>query len=145
MGMAMRATIANHRPLVFHEDVFYEYFKPYRHPLSHHDIWGGHGLETYGKDFDLVRTLDPLYVWTVVDADEGSDQWITPGVRRVNRVCYCLTRLPHSDMAIEFRCHHRASSLTPLGMKRQINRLQRAIADCAPEPKRPASPPEAQW
>ncbi len=39
MGMAMRATIANRRPLVFHEDVFYEYFKPYRHPLSHHDIW----------------------------------------------------------------------------------------------------------
>jgi len=59
MGMATRATIANRRPLVFHEDVFYEYFKPYRHPLSHHDIWGGHGLETYGEDFDLVRTLDP--------------------------------------------------------------------------------------
>ena len=67
--MAMIAMIANRRPLIFHEDVFYEYFKPYRHPLSHHDIWGGHGLETYGEDFDLVRTLDPLYVWTVVDAD----------------------------------------------------------------------------
>ena len=28
-------------PVVLHEDAFYEYFKPYRHPDACHDIWGG--------------------------------------------------------------------------------------------------------
>jgi hypothetical protein len=70
--------------LVLHEDVFYEYFKPYRHPQAHHNIWCGHGLETFGEDFRLVCSLDPDYVWTVVDGDSGHDQWITPGLHYVN-------------------------------------------------------------
>jgi len=40
---------------VFEEDTFYEDFKPIRHADAQHDIWGGHGLETFGKDFDTVR------------------------------------------------------------------------------------------
>ena len=30
---------------------FYEFFRPFRHPSSHFDIWGGYGLETFGEDF----------------------------------------------------------------------------------------------
>ncbi len=40
--------------LLLHEDVFYEYFKPYRHPKAHHNIWGGHGLETFGRPRELA-------------------------------------------------------------------------------------------
>ena len=114
--------------LVLHEDVFYEYFKPYRHPLAQHNIWGGHGLETFGEDLNLVRSLDPDYVWTVLDGDSGSDQWITPGIRYVNRVCYLVTEKPHRWIEVDFRCPFRFNSLTPLGLKRQINKLLRVLA-----------------
>ena len=115
-------------PVVLHEDVFYEYFRPYRHPLAQHNIWGGHGLETFGEDLSLVRRLDSNYVWTVVDGDSGDDQWITPGIHYVNRVCYLVTERPHMSVAVDFRCPYRLNSLTKLGMKRQMNKLQRLLA-----------------
>ena len=43
---------------VLHEDAFYEYYKPYRHPKASYDIWGGHGLETFGNDLEIVRRHD---------------------------------------------------------------------------------------
>ena len=55
------------RSCVLHEDTFYEYFKPVRHPDAQHEIWGGHGLETYGKDLEIAQRYDPDCVWTVVD------------------------------------------------------------------------------
>ena len=115
-------------PVVLHEDVFYEYFRPSRHPLAQHNIWGGHGLETFGEDLSLVRRLDSNYVWTVVDGDSGDDQWITPGIHYVNRVCYLVTERPHMSVAVDFRCPYRLNSLTKLGMKRQMNKLQRLLA-----------------
>jgi hypothetical protein len=115
--------------LVLHEDAFYEHFKPYRHPLAQHDIWGGHGLETFGEDLLLVRSFDLDYVWTVVDGDPGKDQWITPGIRYVNRVCYLITERPHYWIEVDFRCPFRPSFLTPLGLKRQINKLEQALVN----------------
>ncbi|WP_374354208.1 hypothetical protein [Chitinimonas sp.] len=109
-----------------HEDAFYEFFKPYRHPQAKHDIWGGYGLETFGDDFQLVRSLDLDYVWTVVDGDSGDDQWITPGIRYVNRVCYLVTEIPHRGLEVDFRCSQQCRSLTSLGLKRQLNKLVRA-------------------
>jgi hypothetical protein len=114
---------------ILHEDAFYEYFEPYRHPESHHDIWGGIGLETFGSDLEIVRRHDPAYVWTVVDGDKGHDQWITPGVRLVNRVCYLITRQPHHWIDVDFHISHHAHFLTPTGLMRQINRLKRLIAN----------------
>ncbi len=113
---------------VLHEDTFFEYFKPYRHPKAHFDIWGGIGLETFGDDFEIVRQLAPEYVWTIVDGDCGDDQWITPGVRYVNRVCYLVSRKPHNWIDVDFRIRHLSySSLTPLGLSRQITKLKRLI------------------
>jgi hypothetical protein len=116
------------KPCVLHEDTFYEYFKPFRHADAQHDIWGGHGLETFGKDFDTVRRQDPAFVWTVVDGDSGADQWITTGVHYVNRVCYLVTELPHNSIPVEFRVRSEPHSLTPLGLKRQVSMLKRLLA-----------------
>lgn len=116
---------------VLHEDTFYDYFAPYRHPDAHYDIWGGHGLETFGEDLEIVRSLDPEYVWTVLDGDSGWDQWITPGARYVNRVCYLVTRKPHNWINIDFRVRSGSSSLTPLGLRRQIATVKRRIAEAA--------------
>lgn len=111
--------------LTLHEDTFYEYFKPYRHPNAQHDIWGGHVLETFSPDLELVHSLDPLFVWTVVDCEH--DQWIIPGIHYVNRVCYLVTKTPHNDIAIEFRVPWRLSTLTPLGLSRQLTRINRSL------------------
>lgn len=112
--------------LVLHEDAFYEYFKPYRHPDARYDVWGGHGIETFGTDLELVHRLDPSYLWTVVDGDH--DQWITPGVHYVNRVCYLVTETPHNDVNVEFRVPYRLSTLTPLGLRRQLTRIRRLLS-----------------
>ena|ERR1700712_3493355 len=112
--------------LIFHEDAFYEYFVPYRHPNAHHNIWGGLGLETFAEDMTLVRSLDSKYVWTVLDG-EHNDQWVVPGVLRVNRICYLLSIKPHNHLNVEFRIRHRARSVTKLGMQRQMKVLQRVI------------------
>lgn len=114
-------------PLILHEDAFYEFFVPYRHPKAAHDIWGGHGLETFGSDLKLVCSLDENYVWTVVESGCDDDLWITPGVRYVNRICYLVTEKAHNGLFVDFRVPHNLSSLTPLGLKRQINKIKRGL------------------
>jgi len=115
-------------PLVLHEDAFYEFFVPYRHPESRFDIWGGLGLETFGEDLQLVRKLDSSYVWTVLDSGCSDDQWITSGIHHVNRVCYLVTEKSHNGLIVDFRVPQSARSLTPLGLTRQIRKLERAMA-----------------
>jgi hypothetical protein len=113
---------------IFHEDTFYEFFEPYRHPETQFDIWGEIGLETFGKDLEIVQQIDPGYLWTVVDGSTGNDQWITPGFRYVNRVCYLVTRKAHKSINVDFRVRNRPSSLTPLGIRRQMTSLERLWA-----------------
>ena len=112
---------------VFHEDTFYEYFQPYRHAGSENDIWGGHGLETYGNDFNIVMHHDPDFLWTIVEGDAANSEWIIPGFHYVNRICYLVTTKPHNDSPIEFRILRRHSFLTRLGLKRQMLKLERLL------------------
>lgn len=121
--------------VVLHEDAFYEYFKPYRHPAACHNVWGGLGLETFGKDLDTVRKLDGFYVWTVMDGDSGNDQWISPGIHFVNRICYLVTEKSHRGLDVEFRIPSRLNSLTPIGLKRQLNRIAHLANDNYPAEK----------
>ena len=113
--------------IVFHEDVFYEHFKPFLHPKAQHKIWGGHGLETFGKDLEIVRSHDPACVWTVVDGASGDDQWIIPGLHFVNRLCYLTTAIPHNGFDVEFKISRRLHTLTALGLKREISKLLKLI------------------
>jgi len=52
-------------------------------------------LETFGKDFELVRSLPVESVWIVVYGGDDADQWILTGTHTVNRICYLVTELPH--------------------------------------------------
>ena len=117
------------RATSFHEDVFYEYFRPFRHPDAEFDIWGGHGLETFGGDLQIVRQYDQDYVWTLLEGDKG--EWIVPGFHYVNRLCYLLTEVPHSGALFEFRVTPPNRSLTPLGLSRRISTLRRVMARSA--------------
>lgn len=113
---------------VFHEDVFYQYFRPFRHPSANFDIWGGLGLETFGEDLNLVRDYDETFVWTVVDGSEGRDQWIIPGYHHVNRVCYLLTEIAHGWAPVEFRAARGPHSLTAVGLVRRVSVLKRIMS-----------------
>lgn len=110
----------------FTRTFFYEYFRPFKHPAASFDIWGGHGLETFGEDLKLAFDYDENHVWTVVD---GADQWIIPGFHRVNRICFLLTEVAHGDAPIEFRIERRPSSLTPIGLARRISTLKRILSE----------------
>jgi len=113
--------------LTLHEDAFYEFFRPYRHNDAKHDIWGGLGLETFGRDLELVKQLPATHVWTVVDGSDTADQWILTGIHTVNRVCFLVTEVPHNWREIEFRIPRRGYSLTRLGLLRQTNKLIRLM------------------
>lgn len=111
----------------FHEDVFYEYFRPFRHAGAEFNIWGGHGLETFGADLEIVQSFDLDFVWTVLDGED--DQWIVPGFFRVNRVCYLLTERPHRDALIQFRVARYGRSLTQRGLYRRVVALNRILSN----------------
>jgi hypothetical protein len=113
-------------PISLHEDTFYDYFRPMRLLEAEHNIWGGCGLETFGKDFEAVRRRDPGSVWTVVDGDSRGEQWIIPGVHYVNRVCYLISEIPHHWVDVEFRVNSR-TSLTTIGLTRQRSQLANYI------------------
>lgn len=110
----------------FHEDVFYEFFRPFRHPESQFNIWGGYGLETFGKDYELAHNYSEEHVWTIVDGEKS--QWIVPGMHHVNRVCYLLTEVPHNGKFVEFRVTDRPHSLTKVGLQRRMTSLQKLLA-----------------
>ncbi len=112
--------------LTLHEDAFYEFFRPYRHKDASHDIWGGIGLETFGEDLELVKSLPLESVWTVVDGDDA-DQWILPGMHTVNCICYLVTEVPHGWKDIQFRIPRRGYSLTRIGLKRQTNKIRAVL------------------
>lgn len=116
---------------VLHEDAFYDYYRPYRHPKSAHDVWGGYGLETFGSDFELVKASDSNYVWTVLEDGMCDDYWIATGIHYINRICYLLTEVPHHWIPIDFRVRYRPRpvSLTEIGLARQISRIKRIERD----------------
>ena len=114
-------------PVVLHEDAFYEYFKPYHHPDACNDIWGGLGLETFGKDLETVLKLDASYLWTVLESDSSNDIWIACGYHLANRICYLVTEKPHQWIDVVFRVPSRLNSLTPIGLSRQMNKIARLI------------------
>ena len=120
--------------VIFHEDIFYEYFRPFRHPSARFVIWGGLGLETFGEDLMVVQDYDANFVWTVVDGTNGPDQWIVPGLHFVNRVCYLVTEVPHDDMPLEFRTEGRPRPLTSRGLNRRLTTLRRMMQSAQSDP-----------
>lgn len=93
----------NQHSILFHEETFYRRFKPYRLPRATHDIFGGFGLETFGSDFELVKSFDRRYIWTVLDGNSVNSMFILPGLHYVNRLFYLVTRHGHyfADFTVE--------------------------------------------
>jgi len=49
----------------------------------------------------------------------------------VNRICYLATKRAHRFIPVEFRIpNDRHSSLTQLGLRRQLLKVERLLAEC---------------
>ena len=79
---------------------------------------------------ELVYRCDKNYLWTVLEDGISDDYWIVTGFHYVNRICYLLTEVPHNSIPIDFRVKYRPrpTSLTELGLSRQISRIKRIEA-----------------
>ncbi len=71
--------------------VWAEKFKP----KQNHFNGQGQMYETYGEEYEYIKSLDPKYVWTYLDGDMASI--IVTGVAYVNRLGYYVCEVPWED------------------------------------------------
>jgi hypothetical protein len=96
-----------------------------------------HSLERdYTPETTADAVDDGLVLEDFVDSGCNSDQWITSGIHYVNRICYLVTEKPHNGLMVDFLAPYNLRSLTPLtplGLKRQLRKLEKAMAqlDCS--------------
>lgn len=77
-------------------DEFYAAYLPQKNDFNDNASWNGCMLETYGKDYEYVKTvyaLAPDRVWTIIEDDDGNPV-LTNGFHYVNRIGYVVTVRP---------------------------------------------------
>jgi len=75
-----------------------EKFKPIKNTIDSNAAFDGTMFETFGKELEAVKSANPLYVWTLVDGDEG-ESIISNGYHFVNRIGYFITEIPFESRA----------------------------------------------
>ena len=67
-------------------------FKPKQNHISKFE---SKMYETYGEEYDYIKSLDPKYVWTNVQGDMSD--LLVAGVAWVNRLSYYVCEIPWED------------------------------------------------
>jgi hypothetical protein len=76
-------------------DEFYAAYLPQKNDFDDNASWNGCMLETYGDDYEYVKTvhaLAPDRLWTIIDG--GDHPILTNGFHYVNRIGYVVTVRP---------------------------------------------------
>lgn len=76
---------------------FLERFSPVKNHLNPNAPFDGCMFETFGNEFEHVRTQDPALVWTVIDCD--GTMTIESGCHFVNRLGYLVASQPRPDQS----------------------------------------------
>ncbi len=85
-------------------DTWAEKFKP----KDNHFNGQGKMYETYGEEYEYVKSIHPNFVWTLVDGDMSS--YIVAGMAYVNRIGYYITENHWQDdndaclLSVETEC-----------------------------------------
>ena len=80
-----------------------ETFRPTTNPLVPTAPCDGLLFETFGPEFQIVRTTDLARVWTLIEADDDT-LYILSGLHTVNRLGYFITEAPwHGEDPMEIR------------------------------------------
>lgn len=75
------------------EDQWWNKFQPMK---NHFDSRGAYRFETYGAEGEYVYKVDPHFVWTEMEGDDGGI-YIVEGRHYVNRMGYYITSYPWKD------------------------------------------------
>jgi len=64
--------------------------------------------ETYSPEVDIVNLIDPQFVWTLIETDDG--QFIIAGRHHVNRLAYFICEEPFHEYE-EYTCFREADHI----------------------------------
>lgn len=85
-----------------------DWIKKYK-PIKNHIVpTNGNAFETYGAEWEFVKSQDPKYVWTEIDGDMST--LLVAGVGWINRMVYYVCEVPWEDdneqvlISVEVEC-----------------------------------------
>ena len=110
---------------MFHEDVFHAYYRPYRPAAMPPDefideCW----IYPSRSAFLALKTLNANHVWSITSDGSSRDLYFTTGFHVVNMEGYMVTERAHAFEMMDFRASWRAESLTEIGLRREIKKLE---------------------
>lgn len=107
--------------MILHEDTFMRFFKPIANSHSS-TIYNGHGF--CNLEEALAHSPAGLnHVWTLWTDHDSRNQYIAAGVHQVNQESFLVTEVSHQDCPVDFLVRWNSTSLTSVGIKRQIIKL----------------------
>lgn len=116
----------------FHSDVFLAYFKPYRpQGIDDSELFGDFELQPSATVFNLLKTIDQRFVWTILEDGVSRNFYFSPGFHVVNRVGYAVTGKAHNFARLEF-CSYWRRYLNETGVHRESMKLQRFLKRSRP-------------
>ena len=68
-------------------------YKPIKNHIDTNASFDGAMFETYGDEYEFVKSANPLCVWTYGDGDDGGS-YIWNGFHYINRLGYFITEVP---------------------------------------------------
>lgn len=74
-------------------DEWFDTYKPIPNNIDKNASFDGHMFETYGDEVEFVKKVDPNYIWTYGDGDDGGS-YVWNGWSFVNRIGYFITEVP---------------------------------------------------
>lgn len=74
-------------------DEFIEKFKPQKNHVDNNASFNGMMYETYGAEFEFIKSQPESNVWTILDGDNGQ-LVVASGFHHVNRIGYIVTEVP---------------------------------------------------
>jgi len=84
-------------------DEWFDTYKPIPNNIDKNASFDGHMFETYGDEVEFVKKVDPNYIWTYGDGDDGGS-YVWNGWSFVNRIGYFITEVPcPPDTTIQIR------------------------------------------
>lgn len=77
-------------------DEWVDAYKPIPNNIDTNASFDGLMFETYGDEVEFVKKVDPNYIWTYGDGDDGGT-YVWNGWSFVNRIGYFITEVPFSE------------------------------------------------
>lgn len=78
------------------EQVWVDKYKPVQNPFTTGRSYENTLFETFGQEYEYVKTQNPYTIWTLMEGDQG-DWFIASGHHWVNRLGYFICSVPLSE------------------------------------------------